>query len=133
MAFLGVCAILTYIKYYSGDHDTAVYHLGYVASGFSIAVYGSPLISVVRMKIRHMIKRLKQSLPLLNKTTTGTHFVRRGDCRLIIRDSEPMRANLKKNYRREREKISSLKITDLVKQTSQKSEKHAQFRLYTPY
>ncbi|XP_068670362.1 sugar transporter SWEET1-like isoform X1 [Montipora foliosa] len=49
MAFLGVCAILTYIKYYSGDHDTAVYHLGYVASGFSIAVYGSPLISVTNV------------------------------------------------------------------------------------
>ena len=26
------------------------------------------------------------------KTTTGSHFVRRGDYRLIIRDSEPMRA-----------------------------------------
>ena len=26
------------------------------------------------------------------KTTTGSHFVRRGDHRLIIRDSEPMRA-----------------------------------------
>ena len=25
------------------------------------------------------------------KTTTGSHFVRRGDYRLIIRDSEPMR------------------------------------------
>ena len=27
-----------------------------------------------------------------DKTTTGSHFVRRGDYRLIIRDSEPMRA-----------------------------------------
>ena len=26
------------------------------------------------------------------KTTTGSHYVRRGDYRLIIRDSEPMRA-----------------------------------------
>ena len=26
------------------------------------------------------------------KTTIGSHFVRRGDYRLIIRDSEPMRA-----------------------------------------
>ena len=26
------------------------------------------------------------------KTTSGNHFVRRGDYRLIIRDSEPMRA-----------------------------------------
>ena len=26
------------------------------------------------------------------KTTTGSHFVRRGDYRLIMRDSEPMRA-----------------------------------------
>ena len=26
------------------------------------------------------------------KTTTGSHFVRRGDYRLIIRNSEPMRA-----------------------------------------
>ena len=26
------------------------------------------------------------------KTTTGSHFVRRGDYRLIIRDKEPMRA-----------------------------------------
>ena len=26
------------------------------------------------------------------ETTTGSHFVRRGDYRLIIRDSEPMRA-----------------------------------------
>ena len=26
------------------------------------------------------------------KTTTGSHFVRRGDYRLIIRDSEPIRA-----------------------------------------
>ena len=26
------------------------------------------------------------------KTTTGSHFVRRGDYRLIIRDSEPVRA-----------------------------------------
>ena len=26
------------------------------------------------------------------KTTTGSHFVRRGDYRLIIRDSEPTRA-----------------------------------------
>ena len=26
------------------------------------------------------------------KTTTGSHFVRQGDYRLIIRDSEPMRA-----------------------------------------
>ena len=26
------------------------------------------------------------------KTTTGSHFVRRGDYRLIIRDGEPMRA-----------------------------------------
>ena len=27
------------------------------------------------------------------KTTTGSHFVRRGDYRPIIRDSEPMRAH----------------------------------------
>ena len=50
-AFLGVCSILIYIKYYTEDHNTAVYHLGYVASGFSIAVYGSPLVSVVRVKM----------------------------------------------------------------------------------
>ena len=41
--------LLTYIKYYTGDHDTAVLHLGFVASGFTIAVYGSPLVSVVRI------------------------------------------------------------------------------------
>ena len=51
VAFLGVCSILIYIKYYTEDHNTAVYHLGYVASGFSIAVYGSPLVSVVRIKM----------------------------------------------------------------------------------
>lgn len=50
-AFLGVSSILIYIKYYTEDHNTAVYHLGYVASGFSIAVYGSPLVSVVRVKM----------------------------------------------------------------------------------
>ena len=29
---------------------------------------------------------------IFTKTTTGSHFVRRGDYWLIIRDSEPMRA-----------------------------------------
>lgn len=48
-AFLGVCSILIYIKYYTENHNTAVYHLGYVASGFSIAVYGSPLVSVANV------------------------------------------------------------------------------------
>ena len=49
VSFLGVFLLLTYIKYYTGDYDTAVYHLGFVASGFTIAVYGSPLISLVRI------------------------------------------------------------------------------------
>lgn len=48
LAFVGVCSLLTYIKYYAGDYDTAVFHLGFVASGFTIAVYGSPLVTVVR-------------------------------------------------------------------------------------
>ena len=39
--------MLTYVKYYAGDYDTAVFHLGFVASGFTIAVYGSPLATVV--------------------------------------------------------------------------------------
>ena len=34
----------------------------------------------------------KSSSLNIGKTTTGSHFVRRGDYRLIIRDSEPMRA-----------------------------------------
>lgn len=46
---MGVCLLLTYIKYYTRDYDTAVLHLGFVASGFTIAVYGSPLVSVVRI------------------------------------------------------------------------------------
>ena len=50
LSFFGVCSLLTYIKYYTGDYDTAVFHLGFVASGFTIAVYGSPLVSVVRLK-----------------------------------------------------------------------------------
>ena len=39
-------------------------------------------------------KNFNAKSPSLNsgKTTTGSHFVRRGDYRLIIRDSEPMRA-----------------------------------------
>ena len=49
VSFAGVCLLLTYIKYYTRDHDTAVLHLGFVASGFTIAVYGSPLVSVVRI------------------------------------------------------------------------------------
>lgn len=48
LSFVGVCCLLTYIKYYVGDYDTAVFHLGLVASGFTIAVYGSPLATVVR-------------------------------------------------------------------------------------
>ena len=47
LSFLGVCSLLTYIKYYTEDYDTAVFHLGFVASGFTVAVYGSPLASVV--------------------------------------------------------------------------------------
>ena len=34
----------------------------------------------------------KSSSTYSGKTSTGSHFVRRGDYRLIIRDSEPMRA-----------------------------------------
>ena len=49
VSFAGVCLLLTYIKYYTRDHDTAVLHLGFVASGFTIAVYGSPLVSMVRI------------------------------------------------------------------------------------
>lgn len=52
VSFLGVCSLLTYIKYYTEDYDTAVYHLGFIASGFTIVVYGSPLISVVNV-IKH--------------------------------------------------------------------------------
>lgn len=52
VSFVGVCLLLTYIKYYTRDHDTAVLHLGFVASGFTIAVYGSPLVSVANV-IRH--------------------------------------------------------------------------------
>ena len=47
LSFVGVCSLLTYVKYYAGDYDTAVFHLGFVASGFTIAVYGSPLATVV--------------------------------------------------------------------------------------
>lgn len=52
VSFAGVCLLLTYIKYYTRDHDTAVLHLGFVASGFTIAVYGSPLVSVANV-LRH--------------------------------------------------------------------------------
>ena len=48
LSFVGVCSLLTYIKYYAVDYDTAVFHLGFVASGFTIAVYGAPLVTVVR-------------------------------------------------------------------------------------
>lgn len=51
MSFVGVCSFLTYIKYYVGDYDTAVFHLGFIASGFTIAVYGSPLVTVVRIDL----------------------------------------------------------------------------------
>ena len=37
-------------------------------------------------------KRKKKFQHEIIFTTTGSHFVRRGDYRLIIRDSEPMRA-----------------------------------------
>lgn len=50
-SFIGVCSILTYIKYFTADYDTAVFHLGFIASGFTVAVYGSPLASVVRINI----------------------------------------------------------------------------------
>lgn len=49
LSFVGVCSLLTYIKYYAGDYDTAVFHLGFVASGFTIAVYGSPLVTVTNV------------------------------------------------------------------------------------
>jgi len=52
LSFLGVCSLLTYIKYYTEDYDTAVFHLGFVASGFTVAVYGSPLASVANV-IKH--------------------------------------------------------------------------------
>ena len=42
---------MTYVKYYTADFDTAVFHLGFIASGFTVAVYGSPLASVVKTKI----------------------------------------------------------------------------------
>lgn len=42
---------MTYVKYYTADFDTAVFHLGFIASGFTVAVYGSPLASVVRTNI----------------------------------------------------------------------------------
>lgn len=50
-SFFGVCSLLTYVKYYIADFDTAVFHLGFIASGFTVAVYGSPLASVVRTNI----------------------------------------------------------------------------------
>ena len=53
---MGVCSLLTYIKYYAGDYDTAVFHLGFVASGFTIAVYGSPLVTVVRVHYMFVLK-----------------------------------------------------------------------------
>ncbi|XP_058972874.2 sugar transporter SWEET1 isoform X1 [Pocillopora verrucosa] len=51
-SFFGVCSLLTYVKYYTADFDTAVFHLGFIASGFTVAVYGSPLASVANV-IRH--------------------------------------------------------------------------------
>ena len=50
-SFFGVCSLLTYVKYYTADFDTAVFHLGFIASGFTVAVYGSPLASVVKANI----------------------------------------------------------------------------------
>ena len=50
-SFFGVCSLLTYVKYYTADFDTAVFHLGFIASGFTVAVYGSPLASVVKTNI----------------------------------------------------------------------------------
>ena len=48
------------------------------------------IISKKRKKKKHF--NAKIILTYSGKTTTGSHFVRRGDYRLIIRDSEPMRA-----------------------------------------
>lgn len=62
LSFVGVCSLLTYIKYYAGDYDTAVFHLGFVASGFTIAVYGSPLATVVRVHYMFILKLFSDKL-----------------------------------------------------------------------
>ena len=51
VSFVGVCSILTYVKYYAADYDTAVFHLGFIASCFTVTMYGSPLASVVRITL----------------------------------------------------------------------------------
>lgn len=52
-SFLGVTSVLSYIKYYVDDSETAITHLGLICSGFTVAVYGSPLVSLVRKVYFH--------------------------------------------------------------------------------
>ena len=47
---------------------------------------------IISKKRKKKTFQRENHLHLSGKTTTGSHFVRRGDYLLIIRDSEPMRA-----------------------------------------
>ena len=57
----------------------------------SFSINTQVIISKKREKEHFENHLAKSSSTYRGKTTTGSHFVRRGDYRLIIRDSEPMR------------------------------------------
>ena len=54
------------------------------------SIYTQVIISKKRKKKKTVQREI--IFTYSGKTTTGSHFVRRGDYRLIIRDGEPMRA-----------------------------------------
>ncbi|XP_031555159.1 sugar transporter SWEET1-like [Actinia tenebrosa] len=66
LAFLTVTSILSYIKYYVEDVETASMHLGFVCSGFSVAVYGSPLVSLATVIRKKSTECLTFSLCIAN-------------------------------------------------------------------
>ncbi|XP_020898805.1 sugar transporter SWEET1 [Exaiptasia diaphana] len=65
-SFLGVTSVLSYIKYYVEDLETAIRHLGLICSGFSVAVYGSPLVSLAQVVKQKSTEYLTFSLCLAN-------------------------------------------------------------------
>ncbi|EDO37599.1 predicted protein [Nematostella vectensis] len=65
-SFCLVCGVLSYIKYHVMDKETAVFHLGLVCSVFSVAVYGSPLVSLATVIRKKSTECLTFSLCLAN-------------------------------------------------------------------
>ncbi|KAK3706537.1 hypothetical protein QZH41_013029 [Actinostola sp. cb2023] len=61
-SFLGVTSVLSYVKYYVQDTETAIIHLGFVSSGFSVAVYGSPLVSLLPNGLGVLLSSVQLSL-----------------------------------------------------------------------